>query len=171
MLFDVSEIEKKKAKVPHDLFLVNLIGNHILMFVSTLGLATSWAWPLLFVPAISVCILAYTLWRGKKSLSIDPWFVSCHWQICVKRSKTFIIMLCIALVVSALGWYGYSQLGWMKEAVYALIFGLGLFPIMVTVLVLIIMESEGLHSATQGKLPEWIVKRYPNSVAVQIVES
>jgi len=171
MLFEVSDIEKKKAKVPHDLFLVNLIGNHILMFVSTLGLATSWAWPLLLVPLISVSILAYTLWRGKKSLSIDPWYVSCHWQICVHRSKTFIKMLTILVFVLPLAWYAYTYLGWMKEAVYAFVFGLALFPIMVTILVLIIMESEGLHSANQGKLPNWVVEKYPNSNAVVVTES
>lgn len=171
MLFEVNDLEKKKAKIPHDLFLVNLIGNHILMFVSTLGLASSWIWPMFLVPIVSVSILSYTLWRGKKSLSIDPWYVACHWQVAVKRSKIFIKMLIIPLVALLVGWYGQTHLDWMKEAVLALTFGLGLFPIMVTVLVLIIMESEALHSTNQGKLPDWVVKRFPNPNAVCLAES
>ncbi len=50
MQFEVTEEERKKAKIPHDLFLVNLINNHILIFVATLGMASSWAWPMLAVP-------------------------------------------------------------------------------------------------------------------------
>jgi hypothetical protein len=49
MLFEIRDEEKKKAKIPHDLFLVNLMGNHILMFVSALGLAARWVWPLSFI--------------------------------------------------------------------------------------------------------------------------
>ncbi len=33
---------------------------------------------------------------------------------------------------------------------------------MVTVLVLILMESDALHQATQHKLPNKMIERYPN---------
>lgn len=163
MQFEVSEEEKKKAKIPHDLFLVNLIGNHILMFVSTLGLATSWAWPILLVPMVSFIILAFIIYRGRQSKQRDSWFVMCHWQIAMRRSLFFIKMLFLLSIVVLIGWYGYTNLGWMKEAVYALTGGVGILPVMVTVLVLIIMESDSLHSAGQGKLPDGMIEKYPNA--------
>lgn len=78
-------------------------------------------------------------------------------------------MLVIAVTVVTLGWLAYSQLGLMKEAVYALVGGLGVLPIMVTVLVLILMESDALHQASQHKIPDRVVEKYPNP-GIPVVE-
>jgi len=51
----------------------------------------------------------------------------------------------------------------MKEAVWALIGGVGILPVMVTVLVLIITESEALYHPNQAKLPSWVVERFPSA--------
>jgi len=165
MLFDVSDGEKKKAKLPHDLFLMNLIGNHILTFVATLGLATSWAWPMLIVPIVSFVILGIIIYQGKKSRKNASWYVMCHWQIALKRSIFFIKMLLLLSFIAALGIFGYMNFGWMKEAVYALIGGVCLLPVMVNTLVLIIMESDALHQAAEGKLPDSMIEQYPNPEA------
>jgi uncharacterized membrane protein len=170
MLFDVSDEEKKKAKLPHDLFLVNLIGNHILTFVATLGLATSWAWPMLIVPVVSFSILGTIIYKGLQSRKKEPWFVMCHWQIALKRSLFFIKMLLVLMVFAGVGLYGYTSLGWMKEAVFAMIGGVCILPVMVTTLVLIVMESDSLHLAGGGKLPDNILERYPDSHAKIIEE-
>ncbi|MCW8930235.1 MAG: hypothetical protein OQL19_08375 [Gammaproteobacteria bacterium] len=175
MLVEVSEEERKRAKLPHDLFLVNLIGNHILTFVATLGMASSWAWPMLIVPIVSFIILGIIIRNGllirkKASLNEESWFVMCHWQIALKRSLFFIKMLLAISALAGLGLYGYTQLGWMKEAVFAMIGGGCILPIMVTTLVLIIMESDALHQASAGKLPDNMIDLYPNS-EVKILES
>ncbi|MCU7938900.1 MAG: hypothetical protein KZQ64_07570 [gamma proteobacterium symbiont of Bathyaustriella thionipta] len=170
MLFEVSDEEKKKAKLPHDLFLINLIGNHILTFVATLGLASSWAWPMLIVPVVSFLILGIIIYKGMKSREKEPWFVMCHWQVALKRSLFFIKMLLAITAIAAFGLYGYTSLGWMKEAVYAVIGGVCLLPTMVTTLVLIIMESDALHQAGDGKLPDKMIDLYPNPEA-RIIDS
>ena len=94
----------------------------------------------------------------------------CHWQVCSRRSKIFIAMLTMLLVITILGWIGYTYLGLMKEAVLALIGGVGILPVMVTVLMLIIIESDALYHANQAKLPNWVVERYPNPEATVIEE-
>lgn len=170
MRFEVSTEEIKKANVPHELFLTNLIGNHILMAVAAGGVAGSFPWVMAMIPAISFSILGYTLWRARRSLRQDPWYPMCHWQVCARRSKIFIVMLAMLLTIMALGWVGYTYLGMMKEAVMALIGGLGILPVMVTVLVLIIIESEALYHANQAKLPDWVVERFPNPDAKVIEE-
>ena len=170
MLFDIPEDEKKKAKLPHDLFLVNLIGNHILTFVATLGLATSWAWPMLIVPVVSFSILGTIIYKGIQSRSKAPWFVMCHWQIALKRSMFFIKMLLVLTTLALIGMYGYTNLGWMKEAVFAMIGGVCILPVMVTTLVLIVMESDALHLAGSGKLPDKMIEQYPNPDAKIIEE-
>jgi len=170
MRFEVSKEEIKKANVPHELFLTNLIGNHILMTAGAGGMAGTFPWLMAIIPATSFSILGYTLWRARKSLTKDPWYPMCHWQVCARRSKMFALMLTLLLVIMALGWVGYTYLGMMKEAVLALIGGVGLLPVMATLLVLIITESEALYQANQAKLPKWVVERYPNLEARVIEE-
>ncbi len=168
MKFEISEEEAKKAKIPHEIFLTNLIGNHILWFVAALGVAGSMWQPLALVPIISVLILAYTLWRARRSRAIDPWFVMCHWQICVGRSKVFLLMLSLLAAISALGWVGYTYFGMKDVAVKAMIGGMGVLPVMVTVLVLIVLESDAMHQAGQHRVPKGVVERFPNPEARQI---
>ncbi len=175
MYFEVSDEEIKKAKLPHDLFLVNLIGNHILTFVATLGLATSWAWPMLIVPIVSFILLGTIIRKGllarkKAELQEESWYVMCHWQIALKRSFFFIKMILAISAIAGIGLYGYMSLGWMKEAVFAMIGGGCILPIMVTTLVLILMESDALHQASEGKLPDNMIDLYPNS-DVKILEA
>ena len=162
MRFELGADEIKGAKVSHELFLINLIGNHILWFVAALGVVSSVPQPLMLVPVISIAILGFTLWRARRALTRDPWFVRCHWQIAAHRSWLFIAMLGLLGFVSTMGWLGYTYLGMKKVEVLALIGGIGLLPVMVTVLVLIIMESDALYQAHQGRLPRSVVQRYPN---------
>lgn len=122
------------------------------------------------MPVFSV-LLSYTLWRAQRSKQIDSWYVMCHWQICDRRSRIFIYMLLFMGVVSLFGWVGHTYRGMMKEAVYALVGGGGVLTVMVTVLVLILMESDILHQAALHKLPDSIVKAYPNPGVPLIEES
>ena len=170
MRFEVSPQEIKRANVPHEVFLTNLIGNHILMTVGIGGVAGSFPWLLAIIPITSFSLLGYTLWRARRSLTRDPWYVMCHWQVCARRSRIFIAMLLMLLVVMTLGWLGHTYLGWMREAVMALVTGTGILPVMVTVLILIIVESDALYHANQAKLPDWVVERFPNPNAKVIHE-
>ncbi|MCP3866727.1 MAG: hypothetical protein GY703_01235 [Gammaproteobacteria bacterium] len=170
MKFDISDEESHKAKIPHEIFLTNLVGNHILWFIASLGIANSYIQPLLLVPVLSAATLTYILWRSHQSKNRDSWYVMCHWQICARRSRMFTVMLMFMVVVSGLGWIGYSQLGLMKEAAYALVGGLGILPVMVTVLVLILLESDILHQAALRKLPKRIVDQYSGPDMPAVVE-
>jgi membrane-associated HD superfamily phosphohydrolase len=157
MRFNVSDEDIHKAKWPHDLFLINLIFNHILMFAAFLTASSLWEWVIL-VPSASLMILLYTLWRANKSLSIDSWYVKCHWQICYKRSKIFIGMIVLMLV--AIGTVLLISGGEPKPQHIALS-GAAVLPTMVMVLVLIILETESLDDARKGRVPDSVAKRFP----------
>lgn len=169
MKFEIDDKESHKAKIPHEIFLTNLIGNHILWFIAALGMAKTYWQPVALVPVTSFLMLSYILWRARRSRQIDSWYVMCHWQICARRSRIFIYMLLFTLLVSFLGWIGYTYLGMMEEAVYALVGGAGLLPVMVTVLVLILMESDALHQAALHRLPKSILESCPNP-GVPVIE-
>jgi hypothetical protein len=170
MRFEVSPREIKKANVPHEIFLTNLIGNHILMAVAAGGIAGSFPWVMAVIPAISFSILGFTLWRAWRSVGRDPWYVMCHWQVCARRSRIFIGMLSLLMVAMLLGWAGHVYGGMMKEAAIALVAGVGILPVMVTVLVLIIVESDALYNANQAKLPGWVVERFPPPESVNVID-
>jgi hypothetical protein len=170
MKFEISDDLVHKAKIPHDVFLTNLIGNHILWFVAALGLIRSYWQPLALVPIMSFSLLFYTLWRAKKSKTQEAWFVYVNWQIAAQRSRLFIYLLMAVCGIWLFGWIGYSYLGMQKVAVMALIGGVGILPIMVTVLVLILMESDALHQATLQQLSKRIVEKYPYPDGVVVLE-
>jgi hypothetical protein len=170
MKFEIPDDLVHKAKIPHDIFLTNLIGNHILWFVAALGLVRSYWQPLALVPIVSFFLLFYTLWRAKKSKQRDEWYVFTHWQLAAERSRLFIYMLLAVLTVFFLGWIGYTYMGMQKVAVMAMIGGGGILPIMVTVLILILMESDALHQASQGKLSKRMAEKYPFPEDIVILE-
>ena len=157
MTYEISEDESIRAKHPHEVFLINLIFNHILLFVAFLS-ASSLQFLVAIVPVISVILLAYTMLRARRSLSVDPWFVKCHWQVAAKRSRAFIIMLGIMAAVMVVIWMVSG--GHPRPQHYA-IGGAAVLPTMLTILVLIIMESEAMHQARHGILPNWVVERFP----------
>jgi hypothetical protein len=165
MKCDIELKQKRRARIPHELFLTNLIGNHILMFVSALGIAKSFWQPLASVPIISALILFYILFKANQSKTNEPWFIMCHWQIAKQRSLLFIGVLFFGLSMAFLAWLGYSQLGLMKEAAIGLAGGLSVIPVMVTTLALIIMESDDMHQAAKGEVADSIVKKYPKKEA------
>lgn len=165
MQYSVSPQDIKQSKIPHELFLTNLIGNHILLAVVVGGLAGTWPWILALVPLISVAILSFILWRARRARTRDSWFVMCHWQVCARRSRIFLGMLGLLLVAVAVGWFSQAHGGMMKEAVWALVAGIGILPVMVTVLVLVIVESDTLHQTCQGGLPDWVAARFPEGAA------
>lgn len=167
MQFIVPENEVKLARHPHELFLTNLITNHILLFVALLGMAGDYPLLMLVTPSISLCTLLYILYRARRSLTQDPWFVMCHWQIGAQRSRLFIAMLAImALVIITVLLVSAGEL---KPQHYAFA-GVGALPTMFTILALIVMESDAMHQARQGKLPDSIVKKFPNPDAIQVDE-
>ena len=161
--FKVSPAEAQRAKWPHEIFLINLIFNHIFVFVATLAVVGSF--PLLpgLVPIISCCIIGYIIIKSRKiAASDETWFVKAHWQICAMRNQQFIFLLLIPFVVTIGGLWLSKILGWSKIATIAIIGGAGLLPFMVALLILIIMGNELVHLARVGKLPKSFVNLHPD---------
>ena len=156
--------EFKQARAPHELFLINLITNHVLIFVATLGMASHNLEPLLIVPIISVGILSYTLWRARRSRTTDSWLVMCHWQVAARRSRLFLLMLAILGSIMFSAYAAHHWGGLMREATYAIAGGLGILPTLVTVLVLILLESDALHQARHGQVPQWALRAFPRGI-------
>ena len=155
--FEITAEDSKNAKIPHDLLLINLIFNHVLVFVAclTTGVLIDY---IAIVPITSALLLITIFIGAQRAKSNASWYVNGHWQLCAKRSLIFLIMLTIVSSIFLL-LYWISD-GDLKPQHWAL-GGAAALPVMVTVLALIVMESEALHHAKIGILPNWVKERFP----------
>jgi hypothetical protein len=151
--YDVDPAQMKQAAIPHDILLFNLIGNHILIQVLVGGMAKTFPYLLLIPPTISLSLIWYTLWRAGKSPQRDTPFVQCHWAVAAKRTRLFLIMLGVLAVAATFAAFAHFYIGMMQEAAIAVVVGGGILPVMVTMLILIMMESEALHMAKHRRAP------------------
>jgi hypothetical protein len=146
--------------MPHDIFLTNLIANHILLFTAIAATGKSYFEFIVLVPLLSFSFVGYTFFRSSRIKREDSEFVYIHWQIARRWSFFFAIVLSVVVTVAVLGWLSYTYLGLMKEAAFALVGGLSFLPTLVSVLILIVIEMESLHHARVGTLPEWAKRRF-----------
>lgn len=138
----------KEAQQPHELFLFNLLFNHVLLFIASVS-APSAHGLILVVPALSVAIMAYTLWRARQVSPALP-LVHCHWQLAARRTLYFAAMwIVIALWLAAVWLFS----GGHPQPVHFAVAGLAFFPSMAITLTLVLMESESLQHARHGRPP------------------
>lgn len=159
---DLPEPTKKEiqsAKVPHDVFISNLIGNHILLFTAISTFGPAYMKYLLITPVISLFALAYTYYRASKVKREESEFVYIHWQIARRWSNFFVVMLLVMLVCMLFAYTAINYWEWRKVAVYPMA-GIGILPTLITVFVLIVIESDSLHHARMGTYPKWAQKRF-----------
>jgi len=155
-----TEQEINAAKIPHDIFLSNLIMNHILLFTGIAAFGGNYINFLVLVPIFSFIALATVFYRAARVKREDSEFVYVHWQIARRWSVLFTGVLMLLCTVSVLGWLGQHYTNMMKEMVYAFIGGFGILPTLLTVLVLVVIESDSLNHARDGAYPKGSRKRY-----------
>ncbi|MBI5436099.1 MAG: hypothetical protein HY937_03170 [Nitrosomonadales bacterium] len=160
--FSISAEESKRAKWPHEIFLINLVFNHIFVFVATTAVVGTL--PLLpaLVPVISFSIIGYIIFKARQvAASDETWFVKSHWRIGARHNRIFMLLLAATCLVSGGGLWLSRMLGWARIQTIALIGGVGLLPFMVSLLVLIVLGNDAVFQARTGKLPKRLVEQNP----------
>lgn len=157
--FSVPHEESDRAKWPHEIFLINLVFNHIFVFAATLGVFSTFPYLPLVVPALSFSIIGYLIIKGRQvAAGDDTWFVKSHWKIAAKRNRIFMLLLSLTLFIFFSGVWLSKILHWNPIATKALIVGVSILPFMVVLLILIILGNESVHLARFGKLPKRFVE-------------
>lgn len=162
--FEIAKDETFRAKWPHEIFLINLVFNHILVFASTFGVYSTFPLMVLIVPITSFAITGYILIKARQiAKGNETWFVKSHWVIADKRNKHFMWLLVITCAIVGGGLLVSKLMGWSKIATIALIGGFGLLPFMVALLVLIVLGNDSMYQARHGKLPKRFVEQNPDT--------
>ncbi|ADE10662.1 hypothetical protein [Sideroxydans lithotrophicus] len=153
--FSVSPEETVRAKWPHEIFLINLVFNHILVFASTFGVFSTFPMMVLIVPVTSLVITGYIMIKARQIANgNETWFVKSHWVIAAKRNKHFLRLLVVACALIGSGLWISKTMGWSKIATLALLGGAGMLPFMISLLVLIVLGNDSMYQARHGKLPK-----------------
>ena len=164
--FNISPEEGKRAKWPHEIFLINLIFNHIFLFCATVAVFGTFPLFTVLVPVISFAIIGYIFIKARRvAASDESWFVKAHWQIGARRNRLFMLLLAATCAVSIGGLWLSKMFGWAKIPTVALIAGVGLLPFMVALLVLIVLGNESVFMARSGKLPKRFLEQNPDRQA------
>lgn len=147
--------EIKHAKWPHEIFLINLVFNHILVFASTFGVFSTFPLMVMIVPLTSFIITGYLAIKAKQiAKGNESVFIKAHWKVADKRNKHFMWLLTITCIVIGGGFWLSKLMGWSKIATIALLGGVGLLPFMVSLLVLIVLGNDSMYQARHSKLPK-----------------
>ena len=166
MKYAIPPQDIKSARLPHEVFLTNLIANHVLLFVAIMS-ASSLTHLIVVIPVLSILSLLYIFWGAQRAKTRAPWYVNAHWQIAVRRSRFFLLML--SLMVTAFAVIYWFSGGDMRPQHWAF-GGAAFLPTMVSILGLIIFESESLQQAKSGILPEWVSERFPENALEPLQE-
>jgi hypothetical protein len=147
--------EIRRAKWPHEIFLINLVFNHILVFASTFGVYSTFPLMVLVVPVASLVIIAYIFFTARRvALSAETPLVKAHWAVADKRNKHFTLLLAIVCALSGGGYWLATLAGWPKVTMIAVLGGVGLLPFMVSLLALIVLGNFSMYEARHNKMPK-----------------
>ena len=161
-VFTSSPAEIKAARWPHEILLINLVFNHVFIFVVTLGVIKSIPMLILLTPLISFFIITYILIKQKNIQASDAsFFIKGHWKIAAARNRWFLYLLIFTYTVAGGGYYLFSAFGLSKITLWALVIGIGLLPFMVALLTLVTLGSDSMNVARDGQLPDNFLAKNP----------
>ncbi len=175
MQYQVSDKEKYQAKLPHNIFNLNIILVHLAAAQLILDLSHgNHAWFLL-IPFVSSLIIFY-LYKKAHTLNErgDSWFVAANWTLAWRRGRmmliSYVVALSVILISSLLG----SLSGGLMmndfsadDTSSSIIEKIGLFfaaaVIFFTALINFILSGISIYDVSKGEIDEKIEKYAPRT--------
>mgnify|MGYP001090011852 CR=1 FL=1 len=191
MFFPVPEADRRRAKTPHELAMVNLLVLNLLVGVALLAgsmaqpdsLIGTYKWAAVAVPLlISLGVVGHTWLRAVRAGSNLPWFVAAHWKLSASRYKLLLAAyLLFAAILSLALFTGDDDAAieaqikdlppamqeMERRKLHSQHMGeqvwarIAVVPLILTVMVTIMLESGSIYQAQRGEVPDGVVKRFP----------
>jgi hypothetical protein len=168
MIFDVDESIRKRAKSPHELSMINLVGCHLIAAPASIVLDIGFL-GFLIPLLLSLSVISFIWYRaGIKAVPAD-WFVSAHWRLSANRTRILIIGYTISAVI--LGMATLATSGSDKgDIMMVAITRVAIVPTLLTVMICFVLESGSIYQAGRGEVPDGIVKRMPPPDTLPVME-
>jgi len=160
MMKEIPNSLRAQAKVPHNLFMLNLALFHLLMTPAIIAAGVG-ELGILLPLALSLMVMAYT-WR-RANAGGDPPFVCAHWQLALRHYRLLLIAYALTAVLLLLGWLltlGSADAN-MRDILQTVLLRIAVMPVVLMVMVNFYLESSAIFQATNGEVPDSARKRCP----------
>jgi hypothetical protein len=191
MFYAVDESERRRAKSPHELAMVNLLLFNLLAGVALLAgsmaepdsVIAAYKWVFVAVPiGLSVLVMLFTWARAMRARTSEPWFVAAHWRVAVGRYRILLLAYVVSAAVVSIAFVGGGDSDEIEQRIAnlppvlqemerhklesqdmgaAIWARIGVVPLLLTVMGLLMMESGALYQAGRGELADATVKAFP----------
>ena len=115
MFYAVDEAERRRARAPHELAVINLLLCNLLIGVALLAgsmaqpdsLLHRLKWPAVAVPlALSLGVMAFTWLHARRAARRGPWFAAAHWRLTAGRWRALLLAYVVTAGVVSLAFVG-----------------------------------------------------------------
>lgn len=147
---NIDQRARKKARLPHNIFMLNLALVHLLMTPAVIAFEIGlWGMsvPLLF----SLLIMAYTYQHSKIEEVTSHNFIRQHWLLALKRYRLLLISYALTAVLLGTG----SLLAMaspdpnMQDILETVFIRIAIMPVLLMVMVCFYLESSALGMVTK----------------------
>ena len=159
MKLEISDKVKKRARWPHDLFVLNILFFHLLLTPATILLGIGQLG--LFLPlTLSASVISYIFYRSKTE---QVWFVAAHWRLSAKRCKLLVAGYLGSAVIFLIGWFisQGTQGDSMQQIMFTVFTRIAIMPTLIMVMITVVLEASGTGMVSRGEVPDSIVKSFP----------
>jgi hypothetical protein len=182
MKFDIPQPVRRQARSPHELAMINLLLFNLLMLIALLAgsflpsgsaLADYKILGVLAPGLVSLGIIGYSFRRAARASGRGPWFVAAHWRLATGRYRILLIAYLVGAALIGLGWL-LSQLQAdprMASLMFLALQRVAVAPMLITLMVLIMLESGAIYLAEQGQVPDSLARRLPPPAELQPLDA
>ena len=191
MFFQVPEADRRLARAPHELAMVNLLLFNLVIGIALLAgsmaqpdsLIGTYKWVAVAVPLlISLAVIAYTWLRAARAGGTSPWFVAAHWRLSASRYRLVLATYAVCAAILSLALFTgtgdvaiEAQIKDLSPAMQEMerrklhsqhmgeqVWArLAVVPLILTVKVTIMLESGSIYQAQRGEVPDGVSKAFP----------
>ena len=172
MLFEIEDQLRRRAKTPHELFVLNLAVFHLLLAPAAIVLKIGVAGFLIPLGA-SLAVITFTYLRARRSRQHDAWFVAAHWTLATRRARILLTVYAISGAILGAGLLVASGIDkkTTQDIMLTVFSRIAVAPLLIGVMLGFVLESGALYQAGRGEVPDALVKRYPPPRDLQPVDA
>jgi len=163
MNYEISDREKGLARLPHNLFVLNILLFHLLMTPAAIVLDIG-MFGFLIPLSCSLAVITYIYIRSQK---LTVWFVDMHWRLSFRRCLFLMAGYSVTGLLLFVAWL--LSLGVadpeMAEIMFTAISRVAVLPTLLAVMSTVVLEAGGYHLVNRGEVPEMLVRKFPPSAA------
>ena len=167
MKIQLDDTTRKQAKLPHELYMVNMFLFNIPMVAGTLaytiGGSPMLIWAVLGALAASIGIVIFIHLKATQAETTAHWFTMVHWKLSMKRSRLLLIGYLVAgLIIGAGILIGSGMADKNMQTIMTTVFTrIGIVPALLIILVTAILEGQAMHLVNNAIAPGKRAKQFP----------